>query len=156
VPDGVADELEPVEAPVVAAEAVVPVVAAPVEPVAEPVAAPVADPSRARVVLSPEGSADGVPTVLADGATWTEGRFRWAGALVAEEGVELAWFDAKGTEVLDRVACSGRDGDGFRCLSGRSPKRIAWALDQGAERGLWTVRACRDGGCVDLGTTQVD
>ncbi len=140
--EGVADVPEPVEAPVVAA--------APVMPVAE------AEAPRARVVLTPNGGADALPNVVADGSTWVDGGFRWAAALVDEEGVELAWFDSAGQEVLDRVACSGRDGTGYRCLSGRSPKRIAWALEQGAERGLWTVKACRGTSCVVLGTTQVD
>jgi len=147
VAEGVADAPEAVEAPAAApAEAV----AVPEKPVAE------AEAPRARVVLTPNGGADALPKVLADGSTWVDGGFRWAAALVADEGVELAWFDAAGQEVLDRVACSGRDVEGFRCLSGRSPKRIAWALEQGAERGLWTVKACRGAGCVVLGTTQVD
>jgi len=155
--------VEPVAEPV-AAPAVVEAVVAPTEPVepeaapepAEPVSAPepVAEPTRARVVV--DGRSDAGPTVLSDGTTWTEGRFRWAGALVAESDVELAWFDAAGREVLDRVACAGRDGDGYRCLSGRSPKRISWALSQGAEAGLWTVKACQGDVCTTLGTTQVE
>jgi len=161
--------VEPVAEPVAAPAVVEAVVEAPkpVEPEvatepeaatepSEPVAAPepVAEPTRARVVV--DGRSDAGPTVLADGTTWTEGRFRWAGALVAEADVELAWFDAAGREVLDRVACAGRDGDGYRCLSGRSPKRISWALSQGAVAGLWTVKACQGEVCTTLGTTQVD
>ncbi len=146
---------EPVEAvPAAVPELPAPVAEAKVtrEP-KEPVAAPEAV-APVRAVVTRTGA--GAPTVVADGTTWTEGRFRWAGALVVEDDVELAWFDAAGREVLDRVACTGRDGEAFRCLSGRSPKRIGWALDQGAEKGTWTVKACRGSDCVDLGTTVVE
>lgn len=114
--------------------------------VAEAVAVeePVAEPAVAEVG----------PT-LGEASVWSSGAFAWTEAVVAESGVQLAWFDASGAEALDRVACDGVVRAGFKCYSGRSARRIGYALDAGAAPGTWTVKACQGADCTAVGTFEV-
>lgn len=139
-PAPVAVEAAPVPAPV-AVEAA----PAPVEAVPAPVEA---EPAPVEAAPAPSG-----PEV--QGArTWWSGDFAWAEAVVPV-GTEMAWFDAGGNEVLDRVACDGRVADGFKCYAGRSRGRIALALAEGAQAGGWTVSACQGADCTPIGAVEV-
>jgi hypothetical protein len=159
----VVPEVRTADAPVVAAVEAAPVEAAPVEaapveaapveaapavqePVVEPVEEPVVEAAE-EPVAAPVAQG---PQVI-DGKVWTSGSYAWAEAFVAAPGAELAWFDRTGAEALDRVACDGVVDGGFKCYSGRSHARMAYAIDQGAAPGEWTVKVCQGADCTALG-----
>ncbi|MCA9493646.1 MAG: hypothetical protein KC621_27125, partial [Myxococcales bacterium] len=60
------------------------------------------------------------------------------------------WLDAQGRSVLEPMGCARQE-----CRAGRSHTRIDNALAEGAAPGTWTIEACADGVCSELGRFEV-
>lgn len=153
----------PVEEPAVVVEE--PVVEEPAqveaaaEPVAEPVAEPQADPEPevAEVVaLEPEPRALPVTrevagSVPSQARVWSDRSYVWVSFVHPNPwGLTLRWLDAQGRVVLEPMGCARTE-----CRAGRSHTRIDNALAEGAAPGTWTVEACADGACSELGRFEV-
>lgn len=86
-----------------------------------------------------------------DGGLWVQ--FDYAG----DPDMQLHWFDAAGTEVLDANPCVNRlPGGGYRCYVGRTAERVGVALSNGAKPGTWSVQACQGAHCSTVATYPVD
>jgi hypothetical protein len=123
-------------------------VAPPVVAVAPPIVEPVTEPVAAPVVVETPPPAPAFAIEPGTTRIWTDRKHVWVAFHAAEAGpIELHWKDAAGAEALEPMKCATAD-----CRAGRSHGRIALALANGAAPGTWTISACGERGCADVGT----